>query len=403
MVDDAARRARQVEDSLTIGDHNDLDRRPLRALQGFAVLAGGVFRRHQRMSLPSLKGGLFVVANPVAHGARLAAAVSAALPAGMTVMADARLSDSSLALGASFPSLAPASMFGVVTAARVREALRLRRRLRRSGMRRGRDMFDVYLFLAQAVRFAAARDAVAGVGIGRVVIADFDRAAYAAPIVIAANEAAIRTASLVHGSPSARTYLPLYAAAVLPWGRVQADWFAVHSPSTVVHPVGRPDVDDVDAPVGESPRLIVCHSREELSEHEQHAILSRIESAATVGERVIVRLHPISASVGIEASWTRITARADDVTLGTEPLHEIVRRGDTVVVVSSTAALDAVARGVHAVVVADGGRALPADLAALAHADGGVLTRDDFVVARGVTAQQRIADALAAMTSTERP
>lgn len=336
---------------------------------------------------------LFVVANPVAHGARLAGAVIEALPTGSTIVADRRLAEPVLAGAVDFPSLAPRSLARHVTVDRLRQALRLRRT--QPGLPEARSrLYAEYLFLAQAIRFAAASEALDGSAV-EFVLVDFDRAAYAAPWVYAAKQARPSVATLVHGTPRQATYLPVLADHILAWGAVQATWFRHHDVQAHVHLVGRPDVAGGQS-ASRGPRLVVSQSAEVLTATEAERLLERVHTARAEGYEVILRLHPSVSERALDAEWRRIRDAADRVTVGHKAFSDDVGVNDVIVVIESSAAVDALAVGARAEVLADPGRALPADLEALVQASQArrEVDREAIVVAIGEESRRRIAAVL---------
>lgn len=238
--------ANEVVESLVLGDHQNLGRLPLRGAYGLAVLARGVFRKSDTYRLPEAEV-IHVVASAVAHGSRLTTAVAVALD-GLNIVqvSDARLASVPVT---DFPGVGARSIGRHSTRGRLRAALRLRRTANREAvlaLSRSR-IYGEYLFLAQAIRYALVAEALtssSGVGM---VLSDFDRHAYTRPWVWTANELGLNTATMVHGSPNSN-YIPVIAKTVLVWGEVQAEWFAKHSPGTLVEIVGRPDIPDPEQP-----------------------------------------------------------------------------------------------------------------------------------------------------------
>lgn len=354
--------ARLIAESLRHGDHVGLDRKLIRGSLGLLVLTLGCLTppAPNPRSVPLR----FVVANPVAHGARLGAAVREALPPGSAVLSDHRLAEASLSDGERFPSLAPRSMVQIVTWRRLRGAMRLRRSLRARPGGTSR-LYGEYLFLAQAIRYAAAQDALR-VGGTRLVLVDFDRSAYAAPWVHGAKELGIATATLLHGMPNAWNYLPVLADDVLAWGEVQREWMRENGVAAGVHIVGRPDVSGEPLKAGEPARLLISHSVENLSQTEIERLLTRIDVGRRAEQEIVLRLHPSIPLERLDESWSGIAQAADRVVSGGRSLSDDLRGGDVVVVIESSSAMDALAKGAQAEVLADPERKLPADLEDLA-------------------------------------
>lgn len=240
----------EVAESLTLGDHRNLNRLTLRGALGLGVIASGMLRAPSplRLGAPQV---LHVIASAVAHGERLTNAVSESLDGlGVAIVADARFVGESVAVDIDVPGLSPKSMRSRVNRRNVLDALRLRRRAEASIIRSlsASRLYAEYLFFAQAVRYAEARDAIAAVDTVMLLLTDFDRHAYTRPWVWAANQHGVSTATMVHGSPN-QNYIPVLADTALVWGEVQAEWFAKHSPGTKVEIVGRPDVKGEPLPV----------------------------------------------------------------------------------------------------------------------------------------------------------
>lgn len=306
---------------------------------------------------------MFVVANPVAHGARLARAIvrggeRAATPeARPVVVADGRLADPELEVDLSFPAVGVRSVWRHARWRDVRPALAaVRARDRRVGR-----VAWWYLVLAQSTRYRLAEELVRGRGSPGTLLVDFDRAAYARPVVYAARRAGWRVVTLVHGSPTTATYLPVLAQHVLVWGDAQREFFAEHAPRATTTVVGRPDVEPRPSTQGPGERLVVCSSLEDLTGPETARLVDVVDAARRRGRPTTLRLHP-RARVP-EGGWVEVAAAVDQVDGGLTPLAQAVGPGDTVVVVASTAAVDALLLGCDVLVVADASRDVPADVA----------------------------------------
>lgn len=380
--------ARLIAASLEQGDHRGLDRKALRGAVGCgALLLGCVTPASATAGTSRVR---FVAANPVAHGARLVTAVAGILPEDSTVVADHRLADEALRGGEDFPSLSLQSMIRIVTWRRLGSALQLRRRLRSIPAGASR-IFDEYLFLAQAIRFEAARDALTAGGT-RLVLVDYDRHAFSAPWVHAANSAGIATATLVHGVPNEWNYLPVLAEHVLVWGEVQESWLKSRGTQAEIHVVGRPDIASGPLRENVTARLIVSHSAERLSDGETRRLRDRIAKAGERGMDVVLRLHPSVPEKRLSDDWRSIADAADRVIAGSSSLSDDLGADDVVVAIASSSVMDALARGVQAEVLADPGRPLPADLEVLARSGerGEHLDPARHVAAVGADAAQRI-------------
>jgi hypothetical protein len=362
----------ELLDSLRIGDHLLLSRLWLRAVVGLLLLhvhavvgsvrrTGGARQREQRPAAIHL-----VVANPVRHGAVLAAsAVAAARAHGvpLRVLADGRLADPDLPVDVGFPSVAVRS---VPTAARLRRLVRAWRQVARvrtwpEELRSLPSPYRVYLLLAQSLRY----DHALTTGPATAVVTDFDRAAYVRPLLWAARTRGTTTATLVHGTPSAATYLPLVAERVLAWGSVQARFFAEHAPEAHVTVIGRPDLEPLSPQRRGPSRLVLCHSMEDLSATEVARLGALVAWAREDGTRVVLRPHPRDPGLRSGRGWAGLATSADEISLGPGRLADLLGPDDLVVVATSTSAVDALALGVRTVVAADPGRALSSDLAAI--------------------------------------
>lgn len=235
--------ADEVLASLTHGDHLRPSRPLLRGILGLGVLAAGIARASCIVPLGEVRL-LHVVANPVAHGGRLAESVSDAF----AEFSSARVADgrhSAIAVDVSMPGLAARSMLAIVNRRSLASAWRLRRAADRRMVRvlSPSRLYAEYLFLAQTVRYDVIGSSMAASPSVGLVLSDFDRAAYARPWVWSAKQRGVATVTMVHGSPN-ENYVPVIADTVMVWGQVQADWFAVHSPGTHVEIVGRPDMSE---------------------------------------------------------------------------------------------------------------------------------------------------------------
>lgn len=370
--------ALEIARSLTGGDHVGTNRNRVLSLAVLLLLL--VSPRAVRLpafadALRELNGAaVLVLANPVAHGRRLAESVLPALPSGSTIVCDTRLSEEMATDTPSidFPAFGIRSLWGWNSWPGLLRAIRRYRSMSGSWAHLGLDAwpfsYRLRIFLTQSIRFDAAR-AVLDVDAGpRLFVADFDRSSYCWPIVAAASRAALGTATLVHGSPNATAYVPVIADNVLVWGPAQATWFGELSPHASVHEVGRPDLmKPNDVAVGQAASLVICHSLETLSEEEIHELLDWQNLLAGVGVRTTVRLHPsVAVRQGLDSSW-RSALRSDaELVSGRErPFGQDLAAASLVAVVSSTAAVDALVGGVPVIVVADENRGLPCDLRAI--------------------------------------
>lgn len=366
---DDQRLERVIAESCGHGDHLRLDHLPLRAAVGLALILLGTMRRRSRPSLES--DVLLVIANGVAHGSRLADALADSLPGGLTytVVADQRLvsSESQALNGANAvhaPSLAPRSVWQISSISRLREYVRLRRALKTSALRHTSSrLYDEYVFLGQTLRFLTARDSVSETT--RLLVCDFDRPAYSYPWVWACKRIGIPTVTAVHGTPAAATYLPVLADAALAWGQVQHGWFARLSPATRVLITGRPEIESRATVSPVILRVVICHSREELSQSEVARLVKLVESCRSAGVGCVLRLHPSSTEAD-GTGWKVIAAGlVKDEAAGRIPFAQSLRGGDLVVGISTSALVDGLLAGHPVVGLADVERVLPPDVAAI--------------------------------------
>jgi hypothetical protein len=322
-------------------------------------------------ALPAPNVPIFVVNNPVAHGARFAAAViSNLLNLGTSaeIIADRRLSQIAEVETHHFPGVGVRSMLGWVDPESLRFAWRINADRRADSPALSASWcVSTYLVLAQSVRFVLAARAVRGRATPwPVTFTDFDRGVYAAPWVAALKRAGHPVATLVHGAAS-RDYLPVAASHVFVWGRVQRDFFLA-SGVGAVDVVGRPDWNML--PIDHTPirRALICHSMESLSKPEISA-LSRIAATGhRRGIEVVLRWHPRHRHTGASDGWDVVARAATKVEMAAEALPDVTQPGDLVVVVASTAGVEALCQGLRVLVVADGERSLPCDLAHLGSA-----------------------------------
>ena len=183
----------------------------------------------------------------------------------------------------------------------------------------------------------------------------------------------MKTATLMHGSPNVVNYVPVLARNAFVWGDVQRDWLLEKSPGTNVIIIGRPEISQQEVKRSSTNRVIICHSRESLSASEAQAMEVEIRIFRDRGHEVILRLHPTAARLDLDKPWTSIAGLADRVMEGRESLMEILRPADVVVCVSSSAAVEAIAMGIPAIVFADSSRVLPSDLEAIRRSTPSIL------------------------------
>ena len=354
----------EIARSCGLGDHELVTHSTLRGIVGIGMLFVGALRNGGRRWEPDAPAAdtVFVLANPVAHGARLAAAVREALGNDVAIVADSRFAE--VVVDAPFPGVSLVSLSAAVQWPLLRAAISARRRLPREAKILGSTgwVYRQYVFLAQSIRFALATEAVAAMPDGTIMLTDFDRSAYSWPLVSAANDAGLTTVTMFHGSPNAKNYVPPVAANAFSWGDTQRQWFAKHSPQTAVSVIGRIDLEA--GMVEEQPlaRVVICHSREVLSAYEAEQIRVLIAMIKRSGGKASLRLHPSASSSDLDARWQSIADLCDDVASGRGSLIESLSGADLVVSVCSTAVIDAIAIGVRGLVIASPERELPADL-----------------------------------------
>jgi len=362
-------RAWEIRASCAIGDHNTISRQTLRAVHALLMLAVNAARNRSVASPLSLPGAdvILLVSNPVAHGAVLVESVKRAVTSmSLSTVGDSRLA--STPLDAHFPSVSAASIAPLVTWSRLREAISLRRSLpaRTALVGSSSRFYREYLFLAQAIRYRAIDAAVDGIAPETVLLADFDRSTFARPWIWAAKTRGLRTATLFHGSPNKTFYLPVLAGFALTWGSVQSAWLKQHAPDVTTFVIGRPDIDSVSRRRTSGPgRLVLCHSREDLSTAEALALVSMARQFSDRGLPTLMRLHPSSSLRNLSTEWRGVADVFDVVEPASGPLVPSLNSGDLVACVASSAAVDAIAVHLDAIVIADASRVLPSDLEAL--------------------------------------
>lgn len=408
--------ADEVVRSLDVGDHRDLDRLTARAILGFSVMAACFLTRRERaITIGGAPDVVHVVANPVAHGARLSIAVAEAL-VGMKVarVADARVADPVIGVDVDAAGLSPRSMRAVFSRRTLAHALRLRLATSRSALCPiSRNwLYREYLFIAQAVRYFVARDTLGAVPGATAVLADFDRSAYARPWIAAATEMGLRTVTMMHGSPNARYYVPVLADTALVWGQVQAEWLSLHSPLTASTIVGRPELEAAVVDTSPMRRVVVCHSAEQLTQSELELLLSSLLALRDRGIRSVLRLHPTVPAAQVTGSWAEVMAHADSTVASRDSFVASLAAGDGVIVVSSTSAVEALTAGYRVLVLADTNRELASDLEVmrsepsntleeLIHGSVGALRmRENIVAYTGSAASRHLTAALQSLIAS---
>lgn len=358
--------AAEIAESCAIGDHTTLSRPALRGIVGFGALFVGAVRNLRSSAAPSVVSDtMLIAANPVAHGARLVTAVRESLGESVQVVADTRFA--AVEVDRHFPGVSMVSLARETSWRSLRYAFAARRNLPRGTSIPGAKsrLYAEYLFIAQAIRYSLAADAVANVPPRVLVLSDFDRAAYSRPWIWASRQAGLATATLVHGSPNAENYLPFAAEHVFVWGTVQASWVSRNSPQTSVSIVGRADMSSEPAAPGGVARAIVCHSKELLSAGEASRLCQVLIALTAQGKQPVLRLHPSAIASELDERWASVAALCQVVNVGSESLTAHLRADDVVLSVASSSVIDAIAMGVRGVVISDDARPLPADLEAV--------------------------------------
>ena len=309
-------------------------------------------------------GGAAVVlgiGSPVQHGAQQANQAATALRGpGCSTWCDRRLARGLHRMEHDFPSLSPFSLSRHVSPRDLWAALRASRPFLRSARRTalgcGRAEW-LYLLLAQGARLSLAERRLRSSG-ARLVIVDFDRSSAMVPLVMAARNAGVPSATLVHGSPS-KTYLPVLADVVLAWSTTQADWFRTQ---------GVPDVEVVGrlgarsaAPTPDANIWTVLSSKEELTDTEVGRLLDVVGEAARLGQPSVLRLHPLQQPAQLGTGWAQVAAVVDSCQ---RPMSAAGWTAQTAraIGVSSTALIDALDAGCAVQVLADADRELPVEI-----------------------------------------
>lgn len=357
----------EVVDSLRHGDHGGMS--APRALVGIVLLhLHGVLRsfrggwRPNQLFRPA--GIVLVVANPVQHGARFALAViesAASADVRIATVADGRLADRSLVVDLDFPGIGVRSMIRVADVRGLRWAWRVVLRGSQAAVwLPRRRLVRTYLVLAQALRYRVATMTVAGLPASCGHVVDYDRNTYARPWGWAVQRAGHTLTTLVHGSPSVATYLPLIASHVLVWGDVQRAFVEGASARATV--VGRPEIMMV-ARRSERPTCFVCHSMEDLSDREVSRLVKTLERLRSEGYSLVLKPHPKSRAGGIIGrGWSEVAGFVGSSADAQAPLFSLLGLGDVIVTITSTSAVDALCAGIPALVLSDTGRPLSCDL-----------------------------------------
>lgn len=369
----------EVLESLRVGDHTFHTLPVLRAARGFQqILCAGLVReKAAARPTPPNSQIVLIAANPVAHGARLVASVRESIKSStMSVVTDARLAEEGLEIEYSFPGISGNSLLSFVSRKRLVFAFKLRSLLPRRTSLIGSTsrLYREYLFIAQAVRYAACHAAVKQMPPTTILLTDFDRHTYCQPWVWAANGIGMTTVTLTHGSPNEANYVPVLARHSLVWGAVQKEWMEDKSPGVDVQIVGRPDLAGHRfGQSGTVPRVVLCHSRERLSIDETDSLVAHLSNLTKNGHVITLRLHPSATENDLDERWSRVASMVNDVVVSRDSFVSSLRSSDLVICIASSSAVEAIAVGVAAVVIADEARTLPGDLEAIRSASPAVL------------------------------
>lgn len=386
--------AREIDRSCRQGDHLDVDKRSVRAVLGFLLVFLGVFRRPQ--SIKTNAPVLLIVANCVAHGRRLAEALERSIPPNLPfhVLRDERLSTLATTRGLNAPGLAPRSVWRLASVTRLAFYLRLRLYIgRRLHPYTSSPYYNEYIFLAQVLRFSAARASVSSDT--RLIVTDFDRSAYSWPWVWAGARLGVPVITAVHGTPNERSYLPVLSETVLAWGSVQEAWFKSRCPGVRIEVVGRPDLHSRVAAPRHVARVIICHSREDLTHFETRQLIDLAIQARAAGLYCVVRLHP-SSSTTIGRGWRDVAAHCRVEPPNHTPLSVSLQPGDLVVGVLTTALVESLISGHLVLAVVDPTRLLPPDVAAI----GELATLFGFERTQHPRVRSEYADALSSIAGS---
>lgn len=360
------------------------------------LIGRGVLRRQQPSTLaPHV---LYVAHVPNGRLGRMAARSISVIEGALgdtAVSADRRLAARDFRVDADFPGLGIRSLLrhmdrGLLLAALVGAQ---RSWLASTPMNCSR-FAATYLFAAQQVRYELAGRALAGKRPG-LLVTDFDRSSYAAPLVHVARRSGWVTATTVHGSLNPTTYCPFRAEHVLVWGPAQADEAARHGAG--VHIVGRPDLVARASDSMPIRRVVICDSGEDLSPDEAAALVRECRNAKAHGRMVQIRRHPRFGLLGERQGWTDI-AELGESEVASRPLLDDLRPGDLVVGISSTALVEALFAGCRVKCLADGDRRLPVDVAEIRESSGRVSPADlqeRIVAASGEDADRLLAEVIA--------
>lgn len=344
------------------------------AMVGLVVL--GLFKRTRPGS--RVAEVLYVANVPTGRLGHLASRSISAIGARVgevTVLADRRLADDDFPQSTDFPSLGIRSLLRHVDRGTLRPVAQgVRQAWSTSSPLIPSRLAATYLFAAQHVRYELA-GRILGEGDTCLLVTDFDRDSYAAPLVHVARARGWVTATTVHGSLNPETYCPFRAEHVLVWGEAQAR--AVFRHGGTAHVVGRADLVPREPDTTRVDRVVICDSGEDLSPQEVRSLRRLCEDARDRASEVQVRRHPRSGLLGGRCGWRDIAAVADSK-VATRPLLEDLQPGDLVVGITSTSLVEALFAGYRVACVADDHRQLPVDIQEIASA-GTVLSHADAV------------------------
>jgi len=358
--------AADIIDSLRIGDHRANAQSTSLGIQGFAALLLGPFSSRRVLETARATTVLYAVANPVAHGARFSGATIRALDeyASTTVIADKTVASDAVRVDHSFPGLGRRALARGTTLRALLFALRCRSHATSGELAviGGSRLWREFVFAAQAARYQLAGHLMAQIPRSTLVLTDFDRSAYARPLIRAAAARGIKTATFVHGAPNSANYAPALADTVLAWGNAQDEWWRRTSPETSREVVGRPDLVRRTDLLRECNELVVAHSAERLSPDEEQSLHALVNSATRRGIRTTLRVHPSISTSALDGAWRRVAERVDVLVSGTEAVADVTGPDTSVVVVSSSTLVDALLAGARGVVVASADRPLPCEV-----------------------------------------
>lgn len=349
-----------LKTSLEVGDHRVPGRRLFWAALAFIVVFAAAMTPFRRSNQhPENASTIVYVSNPTGHGIRFIDSIVTALNDRTVVTwCDGRLDKGLGGTKKDFPSIAPRSLARHIGFRHLKLAVYDSGRATptRDVTTDYSPLYWHYLLFAQRVRYALAIERLSNAEV-KVLLSDMDRNSGCAPVVMAAKDLGIPTATLVHGAPS-RHYLPILSSHVLAWSTLQRDWFRASGVSCDIHIVGRPDIS-FSSEDSAGTRIVVAHSREILTDNELRRLKSLLTQAGKLGIARCLRLHPQTQSLASEGNWTEMSF--DTVEFADGGL-DWLRDCKLLLTVSSTSAIDALGYGVPCIVVADASRELPCEL-----------------------------------------